>query len=157
MENKKEQVHRHRDLDAEVGWNLYRTGMLMRREGVRQLAEFNVTPEQWQVLMILINKGGLSQKAIGDITLQDAPTISRVLQRLLKKKLIKKKTDVRDKRAFCLEITGAGKDLMEKMMKKLKKNRTEYNITDSQKRELIKLLKGLRENLEVIHSKGGTE
>ena len=147
----------HKDLNAEVGWNLYKTGMMLRRDGMRKFAMFGITPEQWQVMLILYKKGALTQKAIRDITIQDAPTISRVVQRLLKKKFVKKTSSTKDKRAVLIDMAPAGLKLLNTILKQIKKNhgKATGKFNDVKKRQLIKLLKELREEMEVVHSNGG--
>ncbi|MBN2754091.1 MAG: winged helix-turn-helix transcriptional regulator [Candidatus Goldbacteria bacterium] len=141
-----------KSLNNQVGWNLYRTGMMMRREGARMLMRYNLTPEQWQIMMILGSKGALTQKALGDITLQDAPAISRAVQRLIVKNYAKKSSSNKDKRAVQVEITGKGglllSDIESRMKKAHRVNNIYQNFSDVKKRQLIKLLTELRSNLE---------
>ena len=145
------------DLNSEVGWNLYKTGMMLRRQGMRRLAEFGVTPEQWQVLMILMRKGPLTQKEIRDITIQDAPAISRVIQRMLRKKYVKKAAALKDKRAVLIKLAPAGVEILDRILSKMRKHHKGHygNFTDSKKKKLIALLKELRLNIAYMDSNGG--
>ena len=69
-------------LDEQIGFNLYRLSLLFRRELLRCLDEYSLTPEQWQALVTLRGKDRLSQSEIAAVTLQDAPTVSRMLARM---------------------------------------------------------------------------
>ena len=41
------------ELQDSLGYNLYRVSLLFRRELIRALSEYGLTPEQWQVLVVL--------------------------------------------------------------------------------------------------------
>ena len=49
-------------LNNNLGYNLYRAYLLFHRELIRALKAYSVTPEQWQVLIILWNHGSVTPK-----------------------------------------------------------------------------------------------
>lgn len=95
-------------LDKDIGFNLHRVDLVYRRELTRCLREYNMTPEQWQVLVGLWERDTLTQTEISEITQQDAPTISRMVKRMETNKLIQKTQNRDDKRQTLIRATGTG-------------------------------------------------
>ncbi|HZG13410.1 MAG TPA: helix-turn-helix domain-containing protein [Candidatus Bathyarchaeia archaeon] len=67
-----------------LGHYLYRIGQLMREETNRVLQEYDLTPQQWQLLIALVRSDGLTPTELGTMTLRDKTTISRILPGLFK-------------------------------------------------------------------------
>lgn len=75
----------------------------------------DLTPEQWVVIDILKREGVLSQKQLAEISFKDAPSISRLLDGLIKKGLIDKTSDKTDKRATSVCLTAKGDVLVDRV------------------------------------------
>jgi DNA-binding MarR family transcriptional regulator len=75
---------------------------------------FDITPEQYGILMLLREEAGLSQKEIGDVLFKDKPNISRMLDALERKGLILRQSA--DRRSFAIFLTGEGKKLAEDIL-----------------------------------------
>lgn len=75
----------------------------------------DLSPEQWVVIDILKREGVLSQKELCEISFKDAPSISRLLDALIKKGLIDKTSDKLDKRASSICLTQKGELLVDKV------------------------------------------
>ncbi|MEL6546078.1 MAG: hypothetical protein AAFQ82_15730, partial [Myxococcota bacterium] len=59
-------------LEQVMQFNCYRAGLLLRRELMHALKEYDLTPEQWQVLVTLWDSGqALSQTEIAEVVLKD--------------------------------------------------------------------------------------
>ncbi len=144
-------------LNARVGYNLYRTGMMFRREALRAYSGSGLTPEQWQLSMILAKKGPLTQKQLCDITMQDAPTVSRMLKRMEKKSYVTIKADSRDKRAVKISITKKGLQHAFKTARESEKriDRLMKGFDEDKKKKLIELLKELRLRFCAQENNGG--
>ena len=95
-------------LDKDLGFNLHRVDLVYRRELTRCLRAYNMTPEQWQVLVGLWERDTLTQTEISEITQQDAPTISRMIKRMEVNKLIQKSQNRDDRRQTLIRATGTG-------------------------------------------------
>lgn len=82
----------------------------------RQLAKVGLSQEQLQVLHILDESpsGILTVNRIKDSFVTDSPNISRMLNKLVEKKLIKKQRDSKDQRIVFVEITGEGREMHRK-------------------------------------------
>ena len=99
----------------------------MRKAIVRRttllMAEANIPMqmEQLPILVILKNRGTLSQRELSDITLRDKSSILRSISSLQKKGLVVIEQDDTDKRKNNIDLSPAGKDLaiqMEALMRK---------------------------------------
>lgn len=104
-------------LEDQLGYNLNRTAMLFRRELMRALRPFgSMTPEQWQTLNVLwSSEHPLSPSQIRDVTLQDLPSISRMIKRMEEQGWVKRKPDPQDGRSFRVELTAKGRNLEQKL------------------------------------------
>lgn len=95
-------------LNETLGFNLNRVAILFRRELTRCLAVYRLTPEQWQVLAALWSNDSLNQKEIARITLQDAPTVSRMIKRMETNGFIERLTVASDARITLVKPTPSG-------------------------------------------------
>ncbi len=134
-------------LNNNLGYNLYRTYLLFHRELIRALKGYEITPEQWQVLIILWNHGNVTPTEISKVTLQDLPSISRMLVRMERNGWVMKEENVEDGRSFRVKITQKGEDNKQQMMQALEKHFSEFlnNVSAETnyhiKQELLKLRK----------------
>ncbi|PJZ65373.1 MarR family transcriptional regulator [Leptospira wolffii] len=133
-------------LDDQIGFNVYRVALLFRRELLRALKEYDLTPEQWQILATLWEQGSLNQTEIIALTLQDAPSASRTVARLQKKKLVTKTPSKEDKRATIVKLTKYGESLQEEIPSVLLGYFKPYfNVVSSaDQKELLRILKEFR-------------
>jgi DNA-binding MarR family transcriptional regulator len=98
-------------IEKSPGFIIYRTALAMRSALQRALkqAEFDITPEQYGILVLLREEQGLSQKEIGDVLFKDKPNISRMLDALERKRLILRRSS--DRRSFAIFLTEEGQML----------------------------------------------
>ncbi|TGL87385.1 MarR family transcriptional regulator [Leptospira congkakensis] len=106
-------------LDDQIGFNLNRVSLLFRRELIRCLREYHLSPEQWQVLAMLWQKEALSQKQIIELTLQDAPSASKMIGRMELAGLIQVEVSKLDKRATVIRLSAKGLSLEKILPKKI--------------------------------------
>lgn len=76
---------------------------------------FNITPEQWGLLNRLWIREGIHQNTLAKGTFKDRHTITRILNLLEKKGLIKRVPDSDDKRRINIYLTAEGKALKNKL------------------------------------------
>ncbi|TGK11130.1 MarR family winged helix-turn-helix transcriptional regulator [Leptospira stimsonii] len=133
-------------LDHQLGFNLHRVALLFRRELSRCLRDYNLTPEQWQVLATLWEKESLTQKEIIHITLQDAPSASRMVARMVQNQLVKSEVSDEDKRATMITLTKAGRGLEKTLPKKITGHFETllHDFSANKRQDLLILLKELR-------------
>ncbi|MBM9576768.1 MarR family transcriptional regulator [Leptospira sp. 201903070] len=133
-------------LDQQLGFNLHRVALLFRRELSRCLRDYNLTPEQWQVLATLWEKESLTQKEIIHVTLQDAPSASRMVARMVQNQLVKSDVSDEDKRATIITLTKTGRSLEKTLPKKITNHFENIlqNFPMQKRQELLLVLKELR-------------
>ncbi len=76
---------------------------------------FDITVDQWVVLENISQKQGISQNELAEVTAKDAPTITRILDLMQKKGIIKKQLFKKDARKFAIYLTPFGEDLHKKV------------------------------------------
>jgi DNA-binding MarR family transcriptional regulator len=103
-------------------------GFLMRRAHQRHVAifadcmeELGLTPTQFSALVKIREESAVSQNRLGRLTAMDSATILGVVQRLLKRGLVKRRPDLKDSRSTILTLSAAGEALVEKAIPRAKK------------------------------------
>ncbi len=94
-----------------IGFNLFIVTAGLKTGLARVLRPFDITPEQFATLSLLYDQDGIKQSLISDLLLKDRPNISRILERLQQKKLVRRQADTQDRRAIHVYITPAGKKM----------------------------------------------
>lgn len=137
-------------LAADIGFLIHRTSRLLQVELQKVLEPYDLTREQWPVLAMLWEEEGVSQNKIGAYLCKDQPTITRIIDRLEKKRLVKRVTNTRDRRAYRIFLTEEGKQLNEvlpKLVDDLLK-RAQAGLTEEQVAALKQALPTIAGNLE---------
>ncbi len=106
-----------RSLGQELVVGLLRTADLVRRAVDRALAPYDVTPQQYNVLRILRGSGeaGLPTLEISGRMLEQAPGITRLLDRLEAKGWVRRERCPQDRRQVLCWLTPPGLSLVEKL------------------------------------------
>ncbi len=100
-----------------IGSIIYVVGGLVRGLSSQTFSEnnFGITPEQYLILLLIIENEGVYQRQICEITLKDRANVARIVEILLQKGLIKKVTDSNGRRIFKITETQKGKDLIKQI------------------------------------------
>ena len=77
--------------------------------------EIDVTVDQWVVLQILDQKGTMNQIELADESYKDAPTITRILDKLEEKGYLTRSPNPADRRQFIITLTKEGFSLVHKI------------------------------------------
>lgn len=133
------------EIENSIALKLSNTLNTMRKTFNKAIAEYNITSEQYALLK-LINKKNLTPTQITDLLNKDRAAITRFINALEKKELIKKEGI--DKRSYKILITEKGKELLEKIDEKAVffRKKIENNIS----KEKIDCLFDVLEKLEKI-------
>lgn len=110
----------------------------------------NITPEQFLVLDILWKEQSLSQQNIADIIQKDKNSVTKIIDSLEKKNLVKRVVDKNDRRINKIELTNEGSAL-EKVTTEVAINFMNDAIKDIDKQELdifVNVMRKLKNNLE---------
>lgn len=100
-----------------IGSVIYVVGSLIRGLSSQTFSEknFGITPEQYLILLLIIENEGVYQRQICEITLKDRANIARIVEILFQKGLIQKKTDSNGRRIYKIIATQKGKDLIKEI------------------------------------------
>jgi DNA-binding MarR family transcriptional regulator len=94
--------------------SVQRTASLWMQALTRKLRPFDLTPTQYNVLRILrgAHPGSLTCTQVGERMVTPVPDVTRLLDRLLARRLVWKARDESDRRIIRVEISGKGLDLL---------------------------------------------
>ncbi|MBU3181985.1 MarR family winged helix-turn-helix transcriptional regulator [Clostridium psychrophilum] len=73
-----------------------------------RLVKFNLTTEQWAVLMKLFKQNKISQKYLAEVSGKDQSTLTRIIDILERKNFIERHQSKEDRRSFVIHITDEG-------------------------------------------------
>lgn len=104
-------------LRKRVGAMLVATGVLSRGLTLQTFAEngFDITPEQYLILSLLYENGELYQRQISELTYKDRPNVSRIINILENKGLVRRVNDSNGRQINKIIMTEKGKELREKI------------------------------------------
>ena len=126
-----------------------KTADVFRRAVAALLAPHGITPQQYNVLRILRGAGpeGLPTLAIGERLIEQTPGMTRLLDRLEAKRLIRRKRCAKDRRQVLCWITPAGLRLLDQLDEVIAQpeQRLARVWTASQARSLVGLLDRARQ------------
>ena len=134
-------------LDDSISFNLNRASLLLRREFMRALEEYRITPEQWLIMVALWSSGKpVTQTEIVGLTLKDKYTVSRIVKKLESKGWVEKQTSEQDGRATIVSPTEKGLALKHEIPLRLGEEfrRIYSDFSTEEKKTLLALLKKLR-------------
>jgi MarR family transcriptional regulator, transcriptional regulator for hemolysin len=98
-------------LDDLIGFSTAQMGRNLIRYLSFYLKPYDVTPEQWTVLKKLTEMDGISQKELAHKAKKDQATLTRILDILERKELIRKQMNKEDRRSFSIYSTDKGEAL----------------------------------------------
>jgi len=135
-------------VEQEALLGLIRTADQLRRRGGEVLAPYGISNQQYNVLRILRGAGkkGLPTLEIGSRLIEQAPGITRLLDRLEKKKLIRRRRCPEDRRQVLCWITAQGRGLLARLELPVEQSGREFfkMLSGKELRELIAILDRVR-------------
>lgn len=91
-----------------LGFIICHADLKMKNNLLRKLKSFEITTEQWMIMNRLFESGGISQKELSERTLKDQGSLTRTLDRMEKKGLVKRQINPSDRRSFLISLTDKG-------------------------------------------------
>ena len=95
-------------LEDSLGFIIYKTHLRLKNDLNQSFKPIDITTEQWGILGRLWEKDGVSQKDLADKTHKDQPNVTRILDKLEQKGLIRRELNPEDRRAFSVFLTREG-------------------------------------------------
>ncbi|MET3290012.1 UNVERIFIED_CONTAM: DNA-binding MarR family transcriptional regulator [Brevibacillus sp. OAP136] len=77
---------------------------------------FDITVDQWEILVILWEKEGITQKDLAERLYKDQTNIARMLFKLEKKGFVDRVTHETDRRALRVYLTAKGREIREEIL-----------------------------------------
>jgi DNA-binding MarR family transcriptional regulator len=137
-------------LDGSLGFNIHRTALLFRRELARSLSDLALTPEQWHILALLNHaRRPLPQSDLVRELLRDKPTVSRILQRMLRHGWVERRAATADARVALISLTASGQALARSAPRRIRSHfdkKLEF-LSDEAVRRMVRDLKHVQEGL----------
>jgi MarR family transcriptional regulator for hemolysin len=109
-------------LDESLGAALYKSNVLLRNKLQKELKTFEITIEQWSILKALYQQNEIdqekmfNQKELAQKCCKDKASLTRILDILEKKDLVKRENSSKDRREFLIFISTKGKNLVENII-----------------------------------------
>lgn len=137
-----------RSRGQEVVVALLRTADLIRRTVGRVLEPHDITPQQYNVLRILRGAGeqGLPTLEIAERMIEQAPGVTRLLDRLEVKGLVRRQRCAQDRRQVLCWLTPAGIELVERLDEPVDSADAEAvaMLTPEEQEKLLRMLDAIR-------------
>ncbi|WDP90654.1 MAG: MarR family transcriptional regulator [Desulfobacter sp.] len=108
----------NRLIDSSIGYLVGRTSraIIKRLTKKFQDAGFDVSYEQWSILIHLYRKDGRTQQELARIAVKDKAAITRLINVLEKKNIVLRVPDRNDRRSKLIYLTQKAKDFKEELM-----------------------------------------
>ncbi|RKY89947.1 MarR family transcriptional regulator [candidate division KSB1 bacterium] len=137
------------NLDNSLGFIIVKAARSMKRALELKLSDFNITSSQYAVLENLWEKNGISLSDLGKYLYFDNPTITGIIDRMVRDKLVMRRRDKNDRRVIKIYLTDKGRDL-ENILPGIadEVNREAVkNFTDKEKKDIKRLTIKIWENM----------
>jgi MarR family transcriptional regulator, organic hydroperoxide resistance regulator len=129
-------------IGGEAILSILHTADVIHRRTAKAMEPFGVTPQQYNVLRILRGAGcaGLPTLEIADRMIEQAPGITRMIDRLEIKKLVVRERGCDDRRQVVCRISDEGLDLLTRMDAPLRDD-ARFLVGTASEEELVWLIK----------------
>ena len=93
---------------------LWKAGRAVEAQAQRSIARFGMVQSDFGVLEALLHRGPLSAKQLGEKVLLTSGSMTAAVDRLAKRGLVRREDDADDRRACIVQLTAAGRRLIER-------------------------------------------
>ena len=139
-------------MNFNYGFILESTAKKIKLELQRKFNEIGVdiTVDQWVILLELHQQGTMNQVALCESCSKDAPTITRIVELLVKKDLITRESCSEDRRKFNISLSKKGKILALKLLPVVIEFRKQgwNNLNEKDIQHIERITKKIKENLK---------
>ncbi|WP_338751318.1 MarR family winged helix-turn-helix transcriptional regulator [Bacillus sp. FJAT-52991] len=139
-------------LEDSLGYKLFQASRLMTNRLNRHFKEngFSLTHEQWQILSRLYEKDGQTQHALAILNERDEPSVSRLIDNLIKRDLVERRAHPNDRRINLIYLTEHGQQLKQSytMLAKQTIAEASFEVDAEEFAICLKVLDQVRANLK---------
>lgn len=109
----------------------------------------DITVDQWVVLLELHKHGTQNQVTLCELCCKDAPTITRIIELLVKKELVARESCKEDRRKFNISLSKKGKAMVQKILPIIIEFRKKGwgSLTEKDVQHLERITKKIQDNL----------
>ncbi|TDF94382.1 MarR family winged helix-turn-helix transcriptional regulator [Paenibacillus piri] len=104
------------ELEKYIGVIVHRADLKLNNYYQKVVNPFDITVDQWEILVILWEKEGITQKDLAERLYKDQTNIARMLFKLEKKGFVHRVTHETDRRSLRVYLTAKGRDLKEDIL-----------------------------------------
>ena len=107
-----------RVIDSSIAYLVGRTSRAIIKRLTKKFADagFDISYEQWSILIHLYRRDGQTQQELSNIAVKDKAAITRLLNVLEKKNIVLRIPDRTDKRSNLVYLTNKAKEFQEDLM-----------------------------------------
>lgn len=111
--------------------------------------QFELTVDQWTVLRTIYENPDLTNKEMAELCGKDQPTLTRIIDLLIKKELAERITNSSDRRSLRLQITKKGKNKIQEIAPKVAEFRMQAwkNLNEEDFAHFTRILNTIYHNL----------
>src|SRR5436190_7207239 len=105
-------------MDLNYGFILEKTGKKIKQslQKIFVALGFDVTVDQWVILNELYVHGTQNQVDLCERVFKDAPTVTRMIELLVRKEMVLREPCKDDRRKFRISLSKSGRSLVEKLL-----------------------------------------
>lgn len=133
------------------GYVIERTAKRLKRAFQHTLVSLkaDLTADQWVILYQVYIEPGLSQQEVGAATAKDKPTVTRIIDKLESKKLLRRTAMKEDRRKFGVYPTPAGVQKVETLLPDVEAFRLAHfdGLNDEDIRTLLRIMDKINSNI----------
>jgi DNA-binding MarR family transcriptional regulator len=104
------------DVNDSIGFIISQTARKLNQLLTSKFQSFDITSEQWSVLIRLAKQDGITQKELSHRTFKDPTNVTRILDQLERKGWIRRVPNSEDRRSFLAYVTEQGRLLNERLL-----------------------------------------
>ena len=129
-------------LDQQIGFLLRRAHQYASEVFQSKIGNRNLTPQQFSVLVTLLEQRELAQTRLGVMVAMDPATVLGVVQRLAQRGLVAVRTDPDDGRRRLVQLTHDGHELARELVAigPAISSETLEGLDEAERRDLLRLL-----------------
>ncbi len=115
---------------------------------------FDITVDQWAVIKILYNDDAMTHKELAEKCGKDQPTLTRIVDILIKKNLAQRIEHPSDRRCLQLQLTEEGKEKIKQLSPTVSTIRMKAweNLSDEDFAHFTRILNTIYDNLNELKS-----
>src|SRR5690606_17814001 len=130
---------------------LDRTARRVKQYAQTSFAEkdFGITIDQWSVLKVLYNEDPMTHKELAEKTGKDQPTLTRIVDIIIKKELVERVEHPNDRRCLLVQLTDTGKERIKMLSPEIAAIRMKVweNLSEEDFKNFTRILNTIYTNL----------